>query len=69
MNTSALKKTLRQRFEVDGGPHNTGKKLGVSAFALVMLAHGYSRPHAATVEKLEKKLSGRKVVRQAAKRA
>lgn len=69
MNHSALKKIIISRFKTDGGPHATGEKLGVSAFMLVMFAHGYSKPQGRSLEKIEKKLSGRKVTRAAARRA
>lgn len=67
MNHSALKKTIIARFKADGGPHVTAEKLGVTAFMLVMFAHGYSKPHGQTIEKIEKKLSGKKSVAMAAK--
>lgn len=69
MNDSSFKKTIIDRFKKDGGPHKTGEKLGVSAFMLVMYAHGYSKPQKRTLEKLEKSLKGRsvKVVKKAAR--
>lgn len=66
-NHSALKKTIVERFKKDGGPHKTGEKLGVSAFMLVMFAHGYSKPQHGTIEKIESALKGRSV--KAVKRA
>lgn len=67
MNHSALKKTLLARFRA-GSPQETADKLGVSAFALVMFVHGYSKPQGRTLEKIERKLSGRKTVRAAARK-
>ena len=35
-------------------PHVIGEKAGVSAFLIVMFAHGYSNPRKASLVKLEK---------------
>jgi len=73
LSESSLKKAVLARIKAEGNsPHRAAEKMGVSAFLLVMFAHGYSRPQKGTFEKLEKGLNGKaktKTIKKAARKA
>ena len=52
-NLSSLRKAVLAKIK-DESPHVVAEKAGVSAFLLVMFAHGYSNPRKASLLKLEK---------------